>query len=69
MYDSNVKNDSDELKEFKNEITTYLKDNEECFIRLSSTSGKNEEPVRPFNDVDEIIEHITSIKLIKNIKD
>lgn len=33
------------------------------FIRLSSTSGKNEKPVRPFEKPKDIVEHLMSVKL------
>lgn len=33
------------------------------FVRMSSTSGKNEKYVRPFNKATDIIHHITNVKL------
>ena len=58
-YDNNIK----ELEQFRNDIVKYMKNDEQYFIRLSSTSGKNEKSVEPFSDPDEIINHIVSVKL------
>ncbi len=53
------------LINLKNSIQKVLDKNigQKYFIRLSATSGKNEKPVRPFSDADDIIEHIISVKL------
>ena len=37
----------------------------EYFIRLSGTSGKNEKPVRPFKNADDIIKHLATVELFK----
>jgi len=52
-----------ELTDFKKIITNSIKPNQQYFIRLSGTSGKNEKSVRPFINVTDIIKHITSVKL------
>ena len=52
-----------ELLLFKNEITNCLKSNQSYFIRLSSTSGKNEKSLKIFHNADEIIKHLISNKL------
>jgi hypothetical protein len=36
------------------------------FIRLSSTSGKNEKPVRPFTNSQDIISHLLSMKIFES---
>jgi hypothetical protein len=53
------------LKSFEKEINKVLEanPNTEYFIRLSSTSGKNEKSVEPFSTSLDIISHISSVKL------
>ena len=51
------------LLEFRNNIATYINPGEQYFIRMSSTSGKNEKYVKPFESADEIVAHIASVKL------
>ena len=69
MYDKNVPyaqypySTSNYLQEFKNVISDILKPNTEYFVRLSSTSGKNEKSVKPFTTTEDIISHIASVKL------
>jgi len=57
--------DFDDLITFKNNIQLCLEPNKDYFIRLSSTSGKNEKSIRPFNDVNKIIKHLMSVKLFE----
>ena len=52
-----------DLDEFKNDIQAYLELGKSYFVRLSSTSGKNEKPIRPFDNPDTIIKHLMSVKL------
>jgi hypothetical protein len=54
-------NDNDDFISFKEEIQQHLQ-NPPYFVRLSSTSGKNEEEVEELYTVDEIIHRLTSIK-------
>jgi hypothetical protein len=61
LYNSNEKY-SNQLENFKNDIEVKMK-HEQYFIRLSSTSGKNEKSVESFKSVDDIISHISSVKL------
>ncbi len=67
LYKSNEKYSDDindeELKQFKNNIEMQMDNNTQYFIRLSSTSGKNEKSVKPFSNACEIISHIASVKL------
>ncbi len=51
---------------FKQQIDDVLDGGQEYFIRLSSTSGKNETPVRPFSNSFEIIEHLKRCKLFRS---
>jgi hypothetical protein len=51
------------LKEFRDEINKYMDSNKEYFIRLSSTSGKNEKSVNIFTKSEDIINHIIGLKL------
>lgn len=55
--------ESDILDEFKEKLTNFMVAEQNYFVRLSSTSGKNIKSVRPFNNVNDIIFHITSHKL------
>ena len=52
----------DDLTMFKNEISQFI-NGEAFFIRLSSTSGKNEQSIKKLYTVDQIIKHLTSNKL------
>jgi len=51
------------LSRFEKKIRRHMTPNTNYFVRLSSTSGKNEKPVEPFNDVHKIITHLCSVKL------
>jgi hypothetical protein len=53
------------LRSFEKDINEVLESsqNKEYFIRLSSTSGKNEKAVEPFSSSLDIISHISSVKL------
>lgn len=55
--------ESDILDEFKERLRDSMIGGRDYFVRLSSTSGKNIKSVRPFNNIDDIITHITSHKL------
>lgn len=61
LYNSNGKY-SNQLENFKNNIESNMK-HKKYFIRLSSTSGKNEKSVKPFKTPNDIISHISSVKL------
>lgn len=64
LYNNNLLTEDDNylLNNFRNKILTES-DNDKYFIRVSSTSGKNEKPVEPFYDVDTIISHLASVEL------
>jgi hypothetical protein len=44
-------------------ISDSMESGKEYFVRLSSTSGKNEKAVRPFNSAIDIVKHLVSVKL------
>ena len=50
------------FKQLYNKIQSYM-NGEEYFIRMSSTSGKNEKSLRSFTRTDDILDHITGMKL------
>jgi hypothetical protein len=52
-----------ELEEFTNKIKQIVKLNEKYFVRLSGTSGKNEKSVKYFTNSEDIIQHLSSVKL------
>lgn len=54
--------DHPSLSKFYSRLTDLVTEGE-YFIRMSSTSGKNEEAITSFNDVDDILDHITTVKL------
>lgn len=60
MYKNKTHHD---LTDFKNEICKHIISNQPYFIKLSSTSGKNERALTKLYDVDQIIKHLTSNKL------
>lgn len=62
MFMTGNKQVSNELNEFKKEIAKVMHSGP-YFVRLSSTSGKNEVAIRPLYNADEVIKHITSNKL------
>lgn len=53
----------DDLTDFKNEINKHIITGQPYFIRLSSTSGKNERSLTKLYDANQIIKHLTSNKL------
>ncbi len=44
---------------FENEISTLMQDGQPYFVRLSSTSGKNECPVRPYLCASDVVNFLT----------
>ena len=54
--------DNQVVKKFHDELSSCMKEIE-YFVRMSSTSGKNEESVNIFASADDIIQHISSVKL------
>ncbi len=44
-------------------IENHMQPNEQYFVRLSGTSGKNEKSVEPFDNARMIIRHLVSVKL------
>lgn len=63
MFMTGTNNKSEELLEFKNQIDKIMVGNVPYFVRLSSTSGKNENSLKPLYNSDQVIKHITSNKL------
>lgn len=63
MFKYNIQSDDEEFLSFKNEINKYIIPNTPYFVRLSGTSGKNENSLEELYSVDEIINHLTSNKL------
>lgn len=71
MYNSEEINciEKIELDEFKEEIKRNIDSNDsndsnkKYFIRLSGTSGKNEKNIKYFTSVEDILYHLTSVKL------
>lgn len=63
IFKTGVQNNSDELLNFKNEINKCLVKHNSYFIRLSSTSGKNENSLVELHNTDQIIKHLSSNKL------
>lgn len=65
MYKSEeiCENEKIELDEFKEEIKRNIDSNKKYFIRLSGTSGKNEKNIKYFTSVEDILYHLTSVKL------
>ncbi len=64
LYTNNKKYSDDiALKQLKNDIEINMKADTQYFIRLSSTSGKNEKSLVPFSNASDIISHISSLKL------
>ena len=66
MYHNQPLNDSSDnlfLDKFKSDIDNIIKNNSGYFVRLSSTSGKNEKSLNPLFTVNDIIKRLTSIKL------
>lgn len=57
-----ISDKSEELNDFKQKITKVMHGGP-YFVRLSSTSGKNEVAIKPLYSADEVIKHITSNKL------
>lgn len=62
MFENREKH-SDLLDGLKNEIDRHIDKDKKYFIRMSSTSGKNEKSIKSFNQSCDIISHIASIKL------
>jgi hypothetical protein len=60
MFKNGIHND---LIDFKNEINKHIITGQPYFIKLSSTSGKNENSITKLYDADQIIKHLTSNKL------
>ncbi len=54
--------DLNNLKELKLLIEKVCDGKQQYFVRTSSTSGKNEIPVKLFSDPDKIITHLLSVK-------
>lgn len=63
FYNNTNQYDSPYINELKQCLFDNIEENKEYFVRLSGTSGKNEKSVRPFSNVDDIISHISSVKL------
>ena len=51
------------LAKLEKKIQKHMIPNTSYFVRLSSTSGKNEKSVEPFDNVHKIIMHLASVKL------
>jgi len=51
------------LTDLEAKISDNIENGKEYFVRLSSTSGKNEKAVRPFGKAVDIIKHLMSVKL------
>lgn len=51
------------LKQFYDELKLVMISGNEYFVRMSSTSGKNEESIKIFTDINDILDHITGMKL------
>ena len=51
------------LETLKRKIQKHMIPKTKYFVRLSSTSGKNEKLIKPFTDANDVLEHITSVKL------
>ena len=60
---NNKYDDNKKLLKLKNKINKCLIPNQPYFVRLSSTSGKNEKSLKEFYTADQIINHLTSNKL------
>lgn len=52
-----------ELVNLQDDIRKQMLPDTPYFVRLSSTSGKNEQPIKPFVDPYSIIEHLVSVNL------
>ncbi len=55
--------DYNNLLSLRNKINENMEKGKSYFIRLSSTSGKNEKAVTPFTDADSILKHLLSVEL------
>ena len=65
LYQQYNISDSDNtvLDNFKRQIEANIVSGDKYFIRLSGTSGKNEKSIESYDNVDDIIKHLTSTKL------
>lgn len=67
MYDNNMQinnvMDNIHIQNLINNIAKDIDDGVKYFIRMSSTSGKNEKYVREFDNAFDIVAHIASVKL------
>lgn len=63
LLEGNLDMQNKNLQRLEKKIRKNLEPNKEYFVRLSSTSGKNEKPVRPFTNSLDIIKHLASVKL------
>ncbi len=52
--------------QFRRELDSMIAGGEQYFVRLSSTSGKNDTPVRPYSNTQEIISHLQRCKLFRS---
>lgn len=62
IYEKKRPNYDKNLEKLHKKLRKHMMPNTEYFIRLSSTSGKNEKAVKPFTKPTDIIDHITSVK-------
>lgn len=58
LYNKNIK----DLSEIKSQLEEVLDGKQQYFVRTSSTSGKNEKYVEPFNDPNRVLTHLLSVK-------
>lgn len=65
MYHKNqpIDKNNDMVLQLMNDVAKNMDNGQHYFVRMSSTSGKNEKYVRPFNDASDIVSHIASMKL------
>ncbi len=63
MQKMNIFIDSNDLQIFANNIDAIMKKGEKYFIRMSSTSGKNEKSIEPVSTVNEVMRRLSTIKL------
>lgn len=63
MYETQKYIPNINLSKLEKKIRKAMMPNTSYFVRLSSTSGKNEKPVKPYDSPYKIVRHLASLKL------
>lgn len=52
----------EELSEFESKVQSMMEMNQQYFVKLSGTSGKQQTPIRPFSSAADIMTHLGSVR-------